>query len=82
MEGQRESNEEFSLYRYAGDYFREASVLIFVFGFLDPLVPQGDKPNTLQERFAAIPAIWAILVVAVSLAFLAVGILLEWLRKR
>jgi hypothetical protein len=82
VEGQRDSDEEFSFYRYVGEYLREASVLILVFGFLDPLVPQGDRLNTLRERIAAIPALWAILVLAVSLTLVALGILLEWLRKR
>jgi hypothetical protein len=82
VEGQLGSNEEFSLFRYVGEYFREAGVLIFVFGFLDPLVPQGDNPNTLHDRLAAFPGPWALLVVIISLGFLAVGILSEWLRKR
>jgi hypothetical protein len=82
VEGQLGSDEEFSLLRYIGEYFREASVLVFVFGFLDPLVPQGDKTTTLQDRLAAFPGLWAAFVIGISLGFLCVGIGSEWLRKR
>jgi hypothetical protein len=82
VEGQTSSNEEFSLFRYIGEYFREAGVLVFVFGFLDPLVPQVDHPNTLGARVDALSGLWAFLVVSISLGFLTVGILVEWLRKR
>jgi hypothetical protein len=82
VESQLSSDEEFSLFRYVGEYFREAGVLVFVFGFLDPLVPQSDTANTLRDRLVAFPGVWALLVVLISLGFLGVGICSEWLRKR
>lgn len=83
VEGQLDSgDDEFSLSRHIGEYLREASVLFLVFGFLDPLIPQVDKPGTVIERMAAIPSSWVLLVVLVSVGCFIVGILLEWLRKR
>lgn len=74
--------EEFSLPKLGGEYLREASVLIFVFGFLDPLVPHAGAQDSLQERVASFPGIWALAVVAVSMMFFVVGTLVEWLRLR
>lgn len=74
--------EEFSVYRHIGDYLREASVLIFVFGFLDPLIPETGAEVSLKDRLFGLPGAWVGSVLVVSVAFLTVGILIEWLRTR
>ena len=74
--------ERFSLARLGGEYLREASVLVAVFGFLDPLVPTAESKATVWERVGAFPAAWGIAVVAVSLLLFSLGTLVEWLRLR
>ena len=62
-----------------GKYLQEASVLVLVFGFLDPLVFAPDA-KTLGDRFNAIQFGWAVLIGGFSLVFLASGVLLEIYR--
>lgn len=76
------AGERFSLARLGGEYLREASVLVAVFGFLDPLVPTAEAKGTVWDRIGTFPAVWGIAVVAVSLLLFFLGSLVEWLRLR
>ena len=68
--------DAFSLAKLLGEYFREVSVLVFVFGFLDALAPRGDS------GFGTVTVSWGSFVLGVSIFFFAVGAITEWLRKR
>jgi hypothetical protein len=74
--------EKFSLSKAGGEYFREASVLILVFGFLDPLVDPANNGQAIQARFAAIPTSWTLFVLALSIVFFLIGSCAEWIRTR
>ncbi|MBI4615678.1 MAG: hypothetical protein HY720_18820 [Planctomycetes bacterium] len=52
----------------AGEFFREASVLVGVFGWLDSLIE--DK----------LSAEWAAVTVLLMALLLAIGMLIEWIR--
>lgn len=72
--------ESFSLARLIGTWFREASVLILVFGFLDPLVdPRAG--TSVTDRLSAFPGTWGLLVLFVSATFFAIGAILEARRR-
>jgi hypothetical protein len=71
-----------SLAKAGGEYFREASVLILVFGFLDPLVDPANSGHALPARFSAIPTSWTVFVLAISLVFFLIGSVAEWIRTR
>lgn len=73
------SADRFSLAGHIGEYLREASVLILVFGFLDPLVT-GSAQMELRERFSSVTGSWAIFVLIVSLMLFAIGAAIEWRR--
>ena len=75
-----EGGEKFSFAGLLGGYLREASVLVLVFGFLDPLAT-GVAHGTVGERMSAVPGDWALLVLFASLFLLGIGVLLEWVRK-
>ncbi|HEX4423003.1 MAG TPA: hypothetical protein VH165_34035 [Kofleriaceae bacterium] len=74
MEGER-----FSVTGHLGSYLREASVLILVFGLLDPLV--GSAHTNLNDRLSEMTGDWALFVLAVSLLLFGIGLFLDWLRK-
>ena len=59
----------------ASEYFREGSVLVLIFGLLDPMVQRTPTAQgvlaRLWERLSAADALWALFVIVLSLlAFL------------
>jgi len=76
------AGERFSLARLGGEYLREASVLVAVFGFLDPMIPGDSAHGTVWDRVGAFPLAWGIAVVLVSLLLFSLGSLVEYLRLR
>jgi hypothetical protein len=79
--GRNRGGVKASVGEMVGDFLREASVLVMVFGFLDILV--GDEPpgRSLHDRFDGLPIDWIILVLAVSMSLLVVGVVLERIRR-
>lgn len=73
-------SEGFSLAREISAYLREASVLVLVFGFLDPLA-SGTAHGGVRERLSAVPGDWAVFVLVVSLFLLVIGMFLDWIRR-
>jgi ABC-type multidrug transport system permease subunit len=62
------------------EYLREASVLVLVFGFLDPLVQPEARAGGLKGRFIAVELPWALLVIVVSFVLFFGGIALDRVR--
>lgn len=57
----------------ASEYFREGSVLILVFGVLDPMVQRSETAGTsafgrLWDRLSASDGLWALLILIISAA--------------
>ncbi len=71
------ADDEPSIARMAGHSLREASGLVFVFGFLDALVAAEQAGRTVRERLCAVPVDWVAFVLAVSLSLFGVGVVLE-----
>ena len=71
-----------------GDYAREASVLVLVFGMLDPLFHEPEIPGRLRSTFSSLansegkihPVLWYVSVIVGSVVLLVAGIRFE--RRR
>ena len=64
------------------EFLREASVLVLIFGFLDPLVQpvHDNQARTLSARLENVELSWAVLVIALSVVFFFMGIKLDRVR--
>jgi len=74
-------SEERTLAARGSEYFREASVLILVFGLLDPFF-QGPAAHVagLAGKFDTVELPWVLLVLVVSTALFFGGVALDYVR--
>jgi hypothetical protein len=67
----------------AGEYFREASVLILVFGILDPMVQSDAVADpSLVARLQKVSFEWGLAVSVTSVLLFLGGVALDYLRTR
>ncbi len=80
MRGKTRARGKASVGKMVGDYLREASVLVLVFGFLDTLVGTEPAGRSLHDRLDEVPTDWVIFVLALSVSLFLIGVVLERLR--
>jgi len=67
--------ERESIGKMLGSFLREFGVLYLTFGLLDPQLAEAERPGTFGAR-------WFVRLFLVSIATMALGVVIERLRRR